>query len=71
MERLTDFFPVYRGNNLSVTFCVDRTMDRTPFHGNWDLCALCQGESKNDKLVSSVNCTRGHRPFNNYSLKSG
>ena len=48
---------------LSVTFCVkkflmDCTMDRTPFRVNWDLCVLCQGENKNDKLVSSVNCTR-------------
>lgn len=47
-----------RWNNLSVTFCVDRTTDRTPFSVNWDLCALCQGENKNDKLVSPVNCTR-------------
>ena len=33
-------------------------MDRTAFRVNWDLCILCQGENKNDKLVSSVNCTR-------------
>ncbi|CAH3039428.1 unnamed protein product [Porites evermanni] len=33
-------------------------MDRTAFRVNWDLCILCRGENKNDKLVSSVNCTR-------------
>lgn len=32
-------------------------MDRTPFRVNWDLCVLCQGENKNDKLVSPVNST--------------
>ena len=36
-------------------------MDRTPFRVNWDLCVLCQGENKNDKLVSSVNSTRRDR----------
>ena len=33
-------------------------MGRAPFRVNWDLCVLCQGENKNDKPVSSVNCTR-------------
>ena len=37
---------------------MDRTPDRTPFRVNWDLCALCPGENKNDKLVSPVNFTR-------------
>ena len=36
---------------------MDRTTGRTPFRANWDLCALCQGENKNDKLVSPVNST--------------
>ena len=36
---------------------MDRTTGRTPFHVNWDLCALCQGENVNDKLVSTVNST--------------
>ena len=36
---------------------MDRTTGRTPFRVNWDLCALCQGENKNDKLVSPVNST--------------
>ena len=49
---------VLRWNNVSVTFSVARTTDRTPFRVNWDLCALCPGENKNDKLVSPVNCTR-------------
>ena len=54
------FFPMHkqtvlRWNNLSVTFCVDRTADRAPFRVSWNLCALCQGENKNDKLVSPVN----------------
>ena len=29
---------------------MDHTTDRTPFRVNWDLCALCPGENKNDKL---------------------
>ena len=37
MEGLTELFPMHkqtvlRWNNLSVTFCVDRTTDQTPFH---------------------------------------
>ena len=31
---------------------MDRTTGRTPFRVNWDLCALCQEENKNDKLVA-------------------
>ena len=49
---------VLRWNNLSVTFCVDCTTDRTPFRVNWGLYALCSGENINDKLVLPVNCTR-------------
>ena len=36
---------------------MDRTTGRTPSRVNWDLRALCQGENKNDKLVSPVNST--------------
>ena len=42
---------------LHSVWKMDRTTGRTPFRVNSDLCALCLGENKNDKLVSPVNST--------------
>ena len=36
-------------------------MDRTPYRINWDLCALCQLENTNEKLVSPANDKRKDR----------
>ena len=36
-------------------------MDRTPYCINWDLCALCQLENTNEKLVSPANDKRKDR----------
>lgn len=36
-------------------------MDRTWYCVNWDLCALCQLENTNEKLVSQVNDKRKDR----------
>ena len=36
-------------------------MDRTQYCINWDLCALCQLENTNEKLVSPVNDKRKDR----------
>ena len=49
MEGLTELFPMHkqtvsRWNNLSVTFCVNRTTDQTPFHVNWDVCFMSRGK---------------------------
>lgn len=45
-----------------------REMDRTRYCINWDLCALCQLENTNEKLVSPVNDKRKDRVSSYESL---
>ena len=58
MEGLTELFPMHkqtvlRWNNLSVTFCVNRTTDQTPFHVNWDVCLMSRGKYKCQARLTS------------------